>query len=44
MVACAPVIVAVVFEMLEESQDAVERERLEGDLREPAWHIGRRRM
>lgn len=34
-------IVASVFEMLEKPQDAVERERVESDLREPARHIGR---
>jgi hypothetical protein len=41
VVACPPVIVADVFEMLEEPQDAVERERVEGDLREPTRHIVR---
>ena len=41
VVACPPVIVADVFEMLEEPQDAVERERIEGDLREPTRHIAR---
>jgi hypothetical protein len=41
MVARPPVIVAGVFEMLEEPQDTVERERVEGDLREPTRHIGR---
>lgn len=40
VVACPPMIVACVFEMLEEPQDAVERERLEGDLRKPTGHIG----
>src|SRR4029434_1202425 len=41
VVACAPMIVALIFEMLEESQDALERKCFEGDLREPARHIGR---
>jgi hypothetical protein len=40
MVARSPVIVACIFEMLEESQDAVERERIEGDLRKPTGYIG----
>ena len=39
MVACAPMIVALVFQVLEESQDAIERQRFEGDLRQPARHI-----
>ena len=41
MVACSPMIVAVVFEMLKEPQDAVECKRIEGNLREPTRHIGR---
>jgi hypothetical protein len=40
MIACPPVIVTGVSEMLKEPQDAFERERVEGDLREPARHIG----
>jgi len=41
VVARPPVIVADVFEMLEEPQDTIEAERIEGDLREPTRHIGR---
>jgi hypothetical protein len=41
VVACPPVIVADVFEMLEEPQDAIERQRVEGDLRKPTRHIVR---
>lgn len=40
VVARPPMIVPGVFQMLEEPQDAIERERLEGDLRKPAGHIG----
>jgi hypothetical protein len=41
VVACSPMIVAVVFEMLKEPQDAVECKRIDGNLREPTRHISR---
>jgi hypothetical protein len=41
VVACSPVIVAVVFEMLKEPQDPVECKHIESDLREATRHIGR---
>jgi hypothetical protein len=40
VVACPPVIVAAVFEMLEKPEDAIERQCVQCDLREPTRHIG----
>jgi hypothetical protein len=41
MIACPPVIVAAVFEMLKEPQDLIECKRVKSDLSEPARHISR---
>jgi hypothetical protein len=40
VVACPPVIVAAVFQMLEKAEDALERQGVERDLCQPTRHIG----